>query len=472
MVAGMTTPWWSKSALELAKLIRDKDVSSREVVEAHLSRIEEVNPKVNAVVRVTADSALKLADQRDKETLQGTMSGPFHGVPYTVKDNIDIAGLPTTQGIPALAEAVPTSTSPVVERMNAAGAVVIARTNLPDLGLRIHTDSSLFGRTKNPWNADRTVGGSSGGEAAALATGMSPIGLGNDIGGSLRNPAHCCGIASIKPSLGVIPDTQTFPVEDFGLSAQLMLNQGVMARRIADVREGFRVVAGPSPRDPVSAPVVLRDLDAGRRLRVAVMAEPPGGSTHPGIASVVRDASRALQECGHDVVEAVPPSFEDACRVWSQQLSGELTLQIDLLDAVMGEGGRKFLHLTKDANPPVGLAEWSMAQTLRNGIARRWSMWFEEFDALVCPVWTQPPFVYDADIADMAGALATVELMRPVLPPNLLGLPAAVVSAGMADGLPAGIQVIGARYTDLQCMALAEQVERACAITTPVNPAW
>jgi amidase len=472
MVAGMTTPWWSKSALELAKLIRDKDVSSREVVEAHLARIEEVNPKVNAIVRVLADSARKMADQRDKETLQGTTSGPFHGVPYTVKDNIDIAGLPTTQGIPALAEAVPANTSPVVERMNAAGAIVIARTNLPDLGLRIHTDSSLFGRTKNPWNADRTVGGSSGGEGAALATGMSPIGLGNDIGGSLRNPAHCCGIASIKPSTGVIPDTQTFPIEDFGLSAQLMLNQGVMARRIADVREGFRVVAGPSPRDPVSAPVVVRDLDPGRRLRVAVMAEPPGGTTHPGIAAVVRGAAKALQDHGHDVVESTPPSFEDACRVWSQQLSGELTLQIDLLDAVMGEGGRKFLHFTKDANPPVGLAEWSMAQAMRNGIARKWSLWFEEFDALVCPVWTQPPFVYDSDIADMAGAVATVELMRAVLPPNLLGLPAAVVSAGMAEGLPAGIQVIGARYTDLQCMALAEQVERACAITTPVNPAW
>jgi amidase len=187
---------------------------------------------------------------------------------------------------------------------------------------------------------------------------------------------------------------------------------------------------------------------------------------------VVRDAAKVLQDQGHDVVESMPPSFEDACRLWSQQLSGELTLQIDLLDAVMGEGGRKFLHLTKDANPPVGLAEWSMAQTMRNGIARKWSLWFEEFDALVCPVWTQPPFVYDSDIADMAGAVATVELMRAVLPPNLLGLPAAVVSAGMAEGLPAGIQVIGARYTDLQCMALAEQVERACAITTPVNPAW
>lgn len=472
MVAGMTTPWWSKSALELAALIRTKEVSSREVVESHLARIESVNPKVNAVVRVLAESALETAKQRDEETARGISVGAFHGVPYTVKDNIDIAGLPTTQGIPALAEAIPTNTSPVVERMNAVGAIPIARTNLPDLGLRIHTDSTLFGRTKNPWNADRTVGGSSGGEAAALATGMSPIGLGNDIGGSLRNPAHCCGIASIKPSTGVIPDTQTYPIEDFGLSAQLMLNQGVMARRIADVREGFLAVAGPSPRDPVSVPVRLRDLAEGEGLRIAVMAEPPGGSTHHEIAEVVRNAGEALRSCGHEVVDASPPDFEEACRVWSQQLSGELTLQIDLLDAVMGEGGRKFLHLTKDANPPVGLAEWAFAQTIRNGIARRWSMWFEEYDVLVCPVWTQPPFVFDADIADMAGAVATVELMRAVLPPNLLGLPAAVVSAGMAEGLPAGVQIVGARYTDLRCMAVAEQVERTCAIVTPIDPAW
>lgn len=468
----MARELWSRSALELASNIASKEVSSVEVVQAHLDRIAEVNPTINAVVKVLADSALAAAKVADDETSRGISRGTFHGVPFTIKENIDVAGQPTTQGIPALAEAIPPQNAPIVDRMLGSGAIPIGRTNLPDLGLRIHTDSTLYGRTKNPWNLDRTAGGSSGGEGAALASGMSPIGLGNDIGGSLRNPAHCCGIASIKPSTGVIPDTQTFPIEDFGLSSQLMLNQGVMARRIADVREGFRVVAGPSPRDPVSIPVQLRDLAPGEKLRVAMMPTPPGGSTHPGIAEVVRNAGEALRKHGHTVTEAEPPNFEEACRVWSQQLSGELTLQIDLLDAVMGEGGRKFLHLTKDANPPVGLAEWSLAQTVRNGIARRWSLWFEQFDVLLCPVWTQPPFVYDSDIADMAGALATVELMRAVLPPNLLGLPAAVVSAGTADGLPAGVQIVGARYTDLRCMAVAEQVERECAIVTPVDPAW
>jgi amidase len=458
------------SAQEIAESIRNKNVTSRVVVESHLARIAEVNGKVNAVCRVLERDALTLADAADEMVKNGTQLGPLHGVPFTIKENIDVAGLPTTQGIEALRDSVAHRDAPVVERMRAAGAIPIARTNLPDLGLRIHTDSMLYGRTKNPWKSDRTAGGSSGGEAAALATGMSPIGLGNDIGGSLRNPAHCCGVASIKPSLGVIPDAQTFPVEDFGLSSQLMLNQGVMARRIADVRVGFRAVAGSHYRDPTSVPALLTDLSAGETLRVAVMPMPPGGSTNPEIADVVRRAANALEERGHRVEETNPPDFELACAVWSIQLIGELSLQIDLLDAVMGEGGRRFLHLTRDASPSVGLAEWSQAQYQRNGIARRWSEWFQRFDVLLCPVWTQPPFVYDSDIADEAGAMATVELMRPVLPANLLGLPAAVVSAGLAGGLPAGVQVIGARYTDLRCIAIAEQIESACAIRTPIDP--
>jgi amidase len=249
-----------------------------------------------------------------------------------------------------------------------------------------------------------------------------------------------------------------------------MLNQGVMARRIADVRAGFQVVAGAHPRDPLSAPVVLTDLAPGERIRVAVMPTPPGGSTHPEIADVVRRAATVLADAGHRVDEVQPPDFEAACAVWSIQLTGELSLQIDLLDAVMGEGGRRFLHLTRDANPAVGLAEWSQAQYQRNGIARRWSEWFCNYDVLVCPVWTQPPFVFDSDIADAAGAMATVELMRAVLPANLLGLPAAVVSAGFAGGLPAGVQVVGARYTDLRCIAVAEQIESACAVRTPIDP--
>ena len=466
----MAQELWRKSALELAADIRTKKVSSREVVDAHLERIAQVNGHVNAVVRVLADEARAGADAADAALAAGKPLGVFHGVPFTIKENIDVVGYPTTQGIPALAQAIPTLNAPAVDRMLGAGAIPIGRTNLPDLGLRIHTDSALYGRTKNPWKADRTAGGSSGGEGAALASGMSPIGLGNDIGGSLRNPAHCCGIAAIKPSTGVIPDANQFPIEDAGLSSQLMLIQGVMARRIADVRAGFMVVAGEHPRDPISVPAVLTDLQPGQKLRIAVMATPPGGSTHAGVAEVVRKAADALSNAGHDVIEINPPDFELACEVWKTQLYGEYELQRPLIEMVMGEGGRKFVDFTTLNRAKVDLAAWANAQLQRNGLGRRWSLWFQDYPVLLSPTWTQPPFVFNFDIEDEASALATVELMRPVLPANLLGLPAVVVPGGMADSLPVGVQVIGARYTDLRCLSIAEQIESACGLDTPIDP--
>jgi len=466
----MANEIWQNTATQIAADIRNKKVSSRQVVEAHLQRIAEVNPKINAIVRVLADEALAGADLADAAVRAGKKLGPLHGVPMTVKENIDIAGYPTTQGVPALADAIPPADSPTVERIKAAGAIVIGRTNLPDLGLRIHTDSSLYGRTRNPWKSDRTAGGSSGGEGAALASGMSPLGLGNDIGGSLRNPAHCCGIASIKPTQGVVPDASYFPIEDAVLSSQLMLIQGVMARTIADVRLGLGVVAGQHSRDPVSVPAVLTDLKPGEKVRVAVMPTPPGGSTHAGVADVVRKTADALSNAGHDVVDATPPDFELACEVWRTQLFGELELQRELLEMVMGEGGRKFIELTTLNFNQVDFVTWANAQVQRNGLGRKWGQWFDEYQVLLSPTWTQPPFVYDFDINSEAGALATVELMRPVLPANLLGLPAVVVPGGMADSLPVGVQVIGARYTDLRCLALAEQIESACGLSTPIDP--
>ena len=466
----MANEIWQNTATQIAADIRNKKVTSRQVVEAHLQRIAEVNPKINAIVRVLADEALAGADLADAAVRAGKKLGPLHGVPMTVKENIDIAGYPTTQGVPALADAIPPADSPTVERIKAAGAIVIGRTNLPDLGLRIHTDSTLYGRTKNPWKSDRTAGGSSGGEGAALASGMSPLGLGNDIGGSLRNPAHCCGIASIKPTQGVVPDASYFPIEDAVLSSQLMLIQGVMARTIADVRLGLGVVAGQHSRDPVSVPAVLTDLKPGEKVRVAVMPTPPGGSTHAGVADVVRKTADALSNAGHDVVEATPPDFDLACEVWRTQLFGEWELQRELLEMVMGEGGRKFIELTTLNFNKIDLPNWANAQVQRNGLGRKWGQWFDEYQVLLSPTWTQPPFVYDFDINSEAGALATVELMRPVLPANLLGLPAVVVPGGMADSLPVGVQVIGARYTDLRCLALAEQIESACGLSTPIDP--
>src|SRR3981189_2052985 len=243
---------WQFSAAEMARCIARRELSSAEVVAAHLARIDAVNPALNAIVRVLADEARAAAVLADRRLKAGETVGPLQGVPFTVKENIDMAGLPTTWGMPALAQAVVPADAPVVERMRAAGAIPIGRTNLPDMALRIHTVSSLHGLTRNPWHSGRTAGGSSGGEGAALASGMSPIGLGNDIGGSLRNPANACGIASIRPSAGRGPHAGHAPAEDRMLAVQLMNVQGPMARRIADVRLGLRVLMGAHPRDPWS----------------------------------------------------------------------------------------------------------------------------------------------------------------------------------------------------------------------------
>src|SRR5258707_4508720 len=197
---------WQLSASELVQRIARRQLSSVEVVDAHLDRSDEVTPALNALVRVLADEARAGAALADKKLAAGEAVGPLHGVPFTVKENIDMAGLPTTWGVPALAQAVVPADAPVVERMRAAGAIPIGRTNLPDMGLRVHTHSSLHGLTRNPWHPGRTAGGSSGGEAAALASGMSPIGLGNDIRGSLRQPAHASGIWSIRPPSRPLPD--------------------------------------------------------------------------------------------------------------------------------------------------------------------------------------------------------------------------------------------------------------------------
>ncbi len=463
---------WRKGAVELAALIRDREVSSREVIQAHLDRIEAVNPHLNAIVRLLADQALAAADGADRAVADGASLGPLHGVPCTVKENIDLAGTPTTQAVPALAEAVAPVDAPQVERLRAAGAIPLGRTNLPDFGLRVHTDSALHGLTRNPWNPQRTPGGSSGGEAAALATGMSPLGLGNDLGGSLRNPAHCCGVASIKPSTGAVPAATVIPPEDYNISFQLMAVEGVMARRVADVRAGFTAIAGQHPRDPLSVPAVFTDLDPKTRERpaVAVLAEPPGGSTHPEVAAAVRRAADALADDGFKVTEAVPPDYEQAIELWSTILTADLTVIKPLLDQFMGPGGRQFLDYALDYLPELDVAGWATAHTARHGLARRWSLWYQEYPVLLSPVWTQPAFPLDFDIASLDNAIATLELMRPVLPANLLGTPAAVVPAGMADGLPVGVQVMGGKYTELRCLAVAEAIEQRLGPLTPIDP--
>lgn len=467
------TELWRRSASELATLIARGEATSAEVVEAHLARIAEVNPKLNAVVRVLADEARSAAAEADRQVQARAQLGRLHGVPITVKENIDVAGLPTTNGLPAFAGVAAVVDAPVVERMRAAGAIPIARTNLPDMGLRIHTDSSLHGLTRNPWGRSLTAGGSSGGEGSALASGMSPLGLGNDIGGSLRNPAHACAIASIRPTAGLVPDAQTVPGADRSLAFQAMAVQGPMARRVSDVRLGLEILAGAHPRDPWSLdPPPRRPASP---CRVALLASPPGGETHPAIVNATRRAADALADAGYEVIDACPPHYEQVVADWLTLLSTDLSAVLDQLRPIMGADGLRFVDAAFAHSPPLTEASGlSRLMTARDGLARDWAAFMEQYPLILTPTWSTPPFEHGFDVRDATSTAAVLSLMRPVVVANYLGLPSAAVPAGLdtATGSPIGVLVGGRRMDDFACLDAAEIIEARLAPTTPIDPVW
>jgi amidase len=434
----MGTELWRHGAGELAGMIANKEVSSRDVVDAHLDRIAEVNPHLNAIVRLLADQARAGADAADRAQASGAALGPLHGVPFTIKENVDLAGTPTTNSLPAFADAIAATDAPIVERMKAAGAIPIGRTNLPDLGLRVS---------------------------------MSPIGLGNDIGGSLRNPAHCCGIASIKPTQLRVPHATVVPPEDFMLTAQFMLSNGPMARSVADLRLGLRTIAGAHRRDPYSASVPLDGMGPTTgKLRIGVVTDPAGSPTHAHVSSSVRTAADALSDAGHHVSDVELPRFTDIAQLWGAWLAADVRTMLPLLEMVMGPDAISFLRMNEEATPHASVDEYIAMQTTRQTIAREWAAFFADYDAVVLPVWTHPAFTHDADIASAEAVAHTLDQLRPVLPANLLGLPAVVVPAAIHERLPMGVQVMADRWQDLTALAVAEDIEGAVGRFTPIDP--
>jgi amidase len=459
---------WQVSASTLADLIRSGETSSREVAQAHLDRIDAVNAVINAVVEVRPDEVLAEADAADAAQRQGGELGTLHGVPFSVKSNFDVAGYATNEGSAALRDFVAKHDAPIVEKMRSVGAVVLARTNMPDLGLRVNTESSLYGATHNPWKHGFTVGGSSGGEAAALASGMSPLGVGNDIGGSLRNPAYCCGIASIKPSRGRVAQGNPSAVYEMALNAQVMLVDGVMARHVGDVRRGLEAVMGAHHGDPQSVDVPFRGRSVAKR--VALVPEPLGGETDKDVAEGVRVAGRALEAAGYDVEEVEIPQLFDAYFAWTELMMTSLGVRMPLLEPLMGEGGRKFLELTYVEFPPSTPESLALMHETRYRVAKAWREFLTTYPLIVGPTWTQPPFAHGFDIQDAESAMKVVEMFRFVLPANLLGLPVACVPTGVANEFPTGVQVIGDLFREDLCLDAAQAIEESVGVLTPIDP--
>jgi amidase len=460
---------WCLSATELAQAIRSKRVSSREVIEAHLRRIEAVNPLINAVTVVLSEQALHAAKAADRAAARGDELPPFHGVPFTVKENIDLAGTATTQGAKALADAYPSRDAPVVDRLKAAGAIPIGRTNLPTYGVGWVCESELHGATVNPWDRSRTPGASSGGEAAALATGMTPLGLGNDGFGSLRWPAQCCGIAALKPTLGRIPHAATVGLADMPIGGQLLEVEGPLARRVADLQAAYQVLAGPTWRDPWSVPAPLRGAQPAEPVRVAVVADPAGR----GIASQVRDgvwkAATALSDAGYAVDELEPPSIKEAAETALVMLTADLRVGWELMSSYPPHIKVVLSALIEVAGSPDPAAG-VLAYMTRQSVLRAWGEFQQEHPLIVAPVFTGVPFeagtgYTTAEVAEIVRGL------RMTIAVNALGLPAVALPAGVGDGLPQVVQVIGPRYREDLCLDAAAALEERAGLITPIDPA-
>lgn len=455
-------------AADLAAAIRSREIGSREALESLLARIEAVNPIVNAVSSVLEGEARAAADAADAAIARGDAVGPLHGVPVTVKVNVDVAGSATTSGIVAFAAECPGHDAPVVARLRAAGAIPFARTNMPDLGLRWHTESSLHGITVNPWNRALTPGGSSGGEAATLATGMTPLGIGNDVGGSVRWPSQCCGTAALRPTLGRFPHhASTLPMEA-PLAFTMFLTDGPMARHVRDLRLAFEACAGQSPLDPWS--VSPSPLPLPRPLRVAVTTDPAGGGCDAAIAAGVGRAAQMLREAGCVVEEVEPPAVAEAAELWGLLLGAETRTMVAPFAAPMlaPDAVTVIEHLV-GAFPEVDLAGYMEGLGRRTRIAREWAGHFESWDVVLGPVCCRPPFEVGADLT-ASGMAGILHAMRLVTTGNLLGLPAVVVPVGIAGGMPLAVQILGARYREDCCLAAAQVLEDCFGVLTPIDP--
>lgn len=460
------TELWKRSALDLAQLIASGEASSREVMDAHLARIAAVNGELNAITVEMGEQARAEADAADADRGH---RGPLHGVPFTIKENVDLVGYPTTNGLEAFTDALPPEDAVTVARLKAAGAIPIGRTNMPEFGLRVSTENRFRGLTRNPWNHDLTAGGSSGGEGSAIASGMSPLGIGNDIGGSIRNPALCCGIAGMKPGYGRIPRVASLPPQDPTLAAQLMAVEGPLARTVADLRLATELLIGRSPRDPRVADVPLVGPPTAKR--AGIVRSVPFTPIDPASLTAVDAAAEALVAAGWEVVEVDPPELEKIAVLWRNILGFDFGAGLPVFEQVMSDDEVRLLRALVDEAASDGMAPQTVFME-RMAVQRQWAAMFTTTPVVVGPGWTQPPFAHGEDVVPGQETAVLESRLGFIVPGNTLGLPVLAMTTTVVDGLPAGVQVYADHWREDLCLEAGAAIEGACGVVTPIDPVW
>ncbi len=461
---------WRLSALAQAKLVRTRAASAVEVMRSFLARIEAVNPRVNAVVEIRPEEALALAEAADRAVAAGEAVGPLHGVPVTIKVNVDQRGYATTNGVVVYRDLIASEDSAVVANLRRAGAIPAGRTNTPAYSYRFFTDNALHGRTLNPWNPTLTPGGSSGGASAALACGIGSIAHGNDIGGSIRYPAYACGVAGIRPSLGRVPAfNPSAGATERPIAMQLFSVQGPLARNIADLRAALLAMMAPGHPDPWHAPVPFEGPPVPRPRRVALAvlgADPP-------VAEALRRAAQFLSEAGCVVDEVDPPHWDEAAALWRSVLMADSMRFMTPMIEANGDEAAKRSWRGWCANVPAPTEEaFHAGLARRTAILRDWQRFFARYSALLCPVSREPPFPIDLDQTE-EGQRRILRAQETLYVINFLGLPGAVLPTDVAhQGVRVGVQIVADRFREDLCLELAEIIEARAGeagLTDPVS---
>ncbi|MFE3554205.1 amidase [Streptomyces sp. NPDC059193] len=461
------------SAVAQAAAVRRADISAVELVDSHLDRIAEVNPQVNAVTQLMAERAREAAARTDRRRAAGEALGPLAGVPFTVKETTPVEGVPTTFGVERFRSLVASADAPPVARLRAAGAIPIGHANIPTLVLAgTHTRSELFGDTVNPWDGSRTPGGSSGGDAVAVATGMAALGLGNDSGGSIRVPAQFNGVAGLKPTTGRFPaDHRVLGPDDPGPASQMLVTDGPLARTVGDLRLAYEVLAGTDPRDPRAVPVPAYLEPLPGPVRVAVVTDPGGHGVHPTVRRAVEDAAAALRDAGYEVCE-VPdvPRLDEALEAYGRITVTEFAPTWPVVRTLLGTGGDRYIDMAMERTPPVDAAGFVKLMGTWLNIRRSWAGFLDAYPLLLGPSFTEPPVEPGLESRDRAGRDRVASGMRLCTVTSFVGVPAVAVPTGTADGLPCGVQIVGRAFREDLCLDAAQAIEDRLGVLTPVSP--
>jgi Asp-tRNA(Asn)/Glu-tRNA(Gln) amidotransferase A subunit family amidase len=451
----------------MAEQIRERKISPVELVDAHLAQIKKLNPKLNAFVEIDAEQAQRTALDAEIAVMHGKKLGPLHGVPVSIKSSLEVAGMHCESGTRLRAGFEAAQDAPLVARLRAAGAIVLGLTNTPELLMAWETDNRLYGRTNSPWDLERTPGGSSGGEAAAIAAGMSAGGVGSDGGGSIRVPAHFSGICGLKPTPGRIPATGHFPVSagPFALIGVV----GPMARTVADLKLLFEVMQGPDVGDTCAAPVPLRwpcDHEV-KKLRIGYFEDDGRTPVTAETRAAVCTAATALRDAGFQVERFQPEGLEAARRLWWKYfvVAGGMLLR------------PMFKHRESDLSPILKqFLEWSASEPVPTGetlldawiqrdvVRAQFLAQMQQYPILLCPVAAIPAFrhgerswMIEGKTVEYLDAWSYTEFF------NLLGNPGVVVPVGRSpEGLPIGVQIVARPWQEEQALAVAGVLEEKC----------